>query len=139
MRLLAFVITALFLSQANAFEMECVRRVNPNRTHFARIDTWPLMRVHTGREDCVGSPGFQFCVTNHDAPLIDRNTVCGHNVDQRWDCETRQWWEGRTDITETRCSRGIRARLEIARNGQGRLTCYRRGNLEKTVRLGECF
>lgn len=139
MRLLAFIISALFAGQAFAYEMECTRQVNPNRTFFARIDTWPDMFVQTGRQDCTGVPGFQFCVTNNDAPLIDHNTVCGHNVNQRRDCETRQWWEGRNDVTETRCSRGIKARLEISRSGQGRLTCYRRATVEKTVRLGECF
>jgi hypothetical protein len=132
--------TALFINQAYARNYECTRQINPNRTFFARIDAWQMMRVHTGVQDCVGAPGFQFCVTKNDAPLIDANTVCGHDVDQRWDCETRDWWEGRSDVVETRCARrGIRARLEISQNGQGRLTCYRRGTVEKSIRLGECW
>ena len=139
MRLLALVIATLFINQAYATSYECSRQINPNRTFFAQIDVWQMMRVHTGVQDCVGGPGVHFCVTKNDPPLLDARTVCGHNVDQRWDCETRDWWEGRSDVVETRCAHGIRARLEVTQDGRGRLTCFRRGVIEKTIRLGECW
>lgn len=139
-----FIGLALFImslgSSAFAADLECVRRVSDKRVNFAIIDMWPIMHVQTGREDCVGSSGFQFCVVNRDPAIMDSNTVCDHQVNQRSDCETEQWTEGfRTEVIETRCIRGIRARLEVSRSGQGKLTCIRRGRVEKTLRLGECY
>ncbi len=138
MRLIGLLIFATFLSQAQAADLECARRVSANRTHFALINVWPLMNVQTGREDCTGVPGFQFCVTNRDEALVDRDSVCGHRMNQRRDCENREWREGWTHVIEARCARGVRARIEVRRDGQGKLTCTRRGAVEKTVRLGEC-
>lgn len=141
MRLLGLALILMSLgSSVHAADLECVRRVSDSRVHFAVIDMWPIMRIQTGREDCVGRPGFEFCVINREPAIMDANTVCDHQINQRLDCETQQWTEGfRTEVIETRCARGIRARLEISRSGQGKLTCVRRGRVEKTLRLGECY
>jgi hypothetical protein len=141
MRLIGLALFVFTLGQtAFAADLECVRQVSEVRTHFALIDMWPIMHVQTGRQDCTGGPGFKFCVTHRDAPIMDNGNVCGYRVNQRMDCETEEWTEGfRTHIVETRCFGGIRARLEVNRNNQGRLTCTRRGRVEATYRLGECY
>lgn len=127
-------------SSAFAAELECARRVSDSRTLFALIETRPIMRIQTGREDCVGRKGFEFCVIKRDAAIMSSTSVCDHEVNQRLDCETERWTEGfRTEVVETRCVRGIRARLEVSRSGRGKLTCIRRGRVEKTLPLGECY
>lgn len=129
----------VFGGLAQAAEMECEFATGKNKYATAKMDFYPMLLVDFGSKTCFGKSS-KFCMERTEQNVITPDRVCGYRVDQRWDCRTQEWNDGRGNhVVETRCPRwDIAAEVLIDRRGEGTLSCYNRNRLERSWRLGTC-
>ncbi len=120
-------------------DINCRKQVSNSRVEYTDIQSWPEMLTSRHYEDCVGAGPVSFCQTGRMNPQLDHFQVCGYQIDQRFDCQTREGWNRNGTVIETRCPRyGIRAVVSMDPFGAGRLYCVRGGRVERTWNLGQC-
>jgi len=140
MRIIGVLLISLFTAPTFASNLVCERPISSNEVEYAVIDTWPEIRIFTGVKKCIGNGGFQFCVDNVQDVIASSNQVCGYSMNTQRECRSRDWYDGRTQVTEIDCARSrIRARVQTTSQGRARITCARNGRVERTWNFGECF
>jgi len=128
-----------FGTWANAADVECEFPTAPNRYATTKMNLFPLLLVQFGTKTCTGTT-VKFCSERTEENVITSNRVCGYRIDQRWECQTREWNDGRGNhVVETHCPRwDVTAEVLIDRRGEGTLSCYNRNRVARRWRLGRC-
>lgn len=123
-----------------AADIVCEKQISPMQIEYTVVDLWPTFQAQSITRQCVGNGGMQLCIDQGRETIADANQLCGYRVNVRWECQTREWYDGRNNrFVDTRCpNRGISSRMQIRPNGDGKMTCMRGNFAEKTWRLGTC-
>lgn len=134
---LAFVLSAF---PTFAADIVCERKVSATRSEWTVMDLWPNFRAETVVRECSGNGNFELCFERGQDVIASDNQLCGYSVQQRWECQTREWEDNNGGrYMEVQCPRrGLRAKLQIRPDGNGRLTCFRGNHVERVWRLGTC-
>jgi hypothetical protein len=121
-------------NSAFAFDMECSRRVSPERIEGGRISTWPHIWVETSFHECKKSGDMEMCVGGMSDLIANDQSVCFRAVDVNQDCVVN---EGDSSL-DINCANNVSMGFSVDSNSMGKITCMENGRLRKTWDIGLC-